>query len=192
MDELSNVYVQKEGMNKNDIVQFVCFDTEMETDAFFSLMNNYLRRNKVPTTVIHEAQNGRFKYISRHFASKNDFHFVFSKAKYNDSSAKPNLKIIQAGGYCILQQNHQPDADTGLVTVMVFLQQGTTDITAFYGMGNYKYLNIYEAYYENCLYPYILEFFTGEYHADELLKELKLQPEFAYAGIYKECLTQEV
>ncbi|MBI1781210.1 MAG: hypothetical protein HYR66_07545 [Sphingobacteriales bacterium] len=178
-------------MNKNDIVQFVCFDTDMETAIFFSLMNNYLRQNKVPNTSIHETQNGRFKYISRHIALKNDFHFVFSKAKYNDSSAKPNLKITQAGGYGILQQNHQPDSDTELATVLVFLQQGTIDITAFHGLENYKYLNIYEAYYENCLYPFILEFFTQEYHADELMKELKRQPEFAYAGIYKECLAQE-
>ncbi|RTL56309.1 MAG: hypothetical protein EKK37_17720 [Sphingobacteriales bacterium] len=179
-------------MNKNDIVQFICFDTTMETDVFFSLMNNYLRQNKMPDTIIHEAQQGRMKYISRHYASRNDFHFVFSKAKYSDAAAKHHLKITQAGGYCVLQQNHHPDADTELATVLVFLQQGTTDITAFHGMENYKYLNIYEAYYENCLYPYILEFFTRESYADELMKELKLQPDFAYAGIYKECMAQEV
>lgn len=178
-------------MIKNDIVQFVCFDTEMDTDAFFSLMNNYLQRKKMPNTLIHEAQHGKIKYVSRHFASKNDFSFVFSKAKYNDSSAKHNLKITQAGGYCILQQHHRPDSDTELATVLVFLQQGTTDITAFHGLENYKYLNIYEAYYENCLYPYILEFFIREYHADELIKELKLRPEIVYAGIYKECLALE-
>jgi hypothetical protein len=178
-------------MNKNDIVQFVCFDTEMDTGTFYSLMNNYLRRSKVPNTVIHEAQQGKIKYISRHFASTNDFNFVFSKAKYNDSSARPNLKITQAGGYGILQQNHRPDSDTELVTVIVFLQQGATDITAYHGLENYKYLNIYEAYYENCLYPYVLELFTQEYHADELIKELKGQQETAYAGIYKECIAQE-
>ncbi|MBI2730567.1 MAG: hypothetical protein HYX40_07440 [Sphingobacteriales bacterium] len=179
-------------MTKNDIIQFVCFETNIEIDEFAPMMENYIRRSKEPHHVIvHETQKGRIKYVSRHIALKGDFRFIFSKGKTTDTTSKTNLRVIQAGGYMPLQQHHHPESDTELATVLVFMNEGMNDIAAFHSMENYKHLNIYEAYYESCRYPYILEFFTEEYRAEELLKELKLRPVFSHAAIYKECLVQE-
>jgi len=52
----------------------------------------------------------------------------------------------------------------------------------------YRFLNIYEAYYESCTYQYILEFFVAELRARDLMRQLKLRTSDAEIGMYKECL----
>jgi hypothetical protein len=47
-------------------------------------------------------------------------------------------------------------------------------------------LNIYEAYFENCQFAYILEFFVKDEYASDVLQQLKILTSFAEAGIYKE------
>jgi hypothetical protein len=50
-------------------------------------------------------------------------------------------------------------------------------------------LNIYEAYYENCQYACILEFFVKNSAVDELREQLK-QITGAEIGTYTECVLQ--
>ena len=48
-------------------------------------------------------------------------------------------------------------------------------------------LNIYEAYYENCQYAYILEYFVQSKATLDLVAELK-KNEAVDIGVYKECM----
>ena len=63
-----------------------------------------------------------------------------------------------------------------------------TDLGIFRQFSVHGKLNIYEAYYENCDFAYILEFFVKNEYAGDVLQQLKILTSFEEAGIYKECL----
>jgi hypothetical protein len=180
-------------MTQNDIIQFVCFETNMEINSFIPLMENYLKRSKQPHQMtVQEAQKGKIKYVSRHHALKSDFRFVFARSKNTEPLLNTNLRVIQAGGYFPVKKEHHPKSNSKLVTVLFFLNKEVNDISHLHTLENYSYLNVYEAYYENCLYPYILEFFTDENLTGDLIKELGEKVLYAHAGVYKECAMEMV
>ncbi len=53
------------------------------------------------------------------------------------------------------------------------------------GLSAYSKPNIWEAYYQNCTYAYILEYFISNVYAEELLSQLRLH-KIDESGIYKE------
>jgi hypothetical protein len=62
----------------------------------------------------------------------------------------------------------------------------STDLAAYKKLADAGGLNIYQAYYENCKYAYILEYFSGTKTVPHLRDELRLL-HGAEIGIYKEC-----
>ena len=73
--------------------------------------------------------------------------------------------------------------------VFVFLQDRPHDFSAYNLSTPDRKLNIYEAYYENCQYACILEFFVKNSAVDELREQLK-QITPAEIGTYTECVLQ--
>ncbi|HLG39199.1 MAG TPA: hypothetical protein VI461_05995, partial [Chitinophagaceae bacterium] len=71
------------------------------------------------------------------------------------------------------------------VKVMAFIDHKERELD-FYHRQTYRHLNIYEAYYENCTYNYIMEFFIQEMDASALIEKLKTRPGVEVA-MYKEC-----
>ena len=68
---------------------------------------------------------------------------------------------------------------------MAFVSQGETEL-GFYEQQSFRHLNIYEAYFENCAYGYVMEFFLAQEEAQILLPQLKAR-NGVEAGIYKDC-----
>ena len=75
--------------------------------------------------------------------------------------------------------------------VFAFLTSSKADLNMYKQLSAHGKLNIYEAYYENCQYAYILEYFVKNKYVAELLEQLK-QYDVPEIGIYKECALQAV
>ena len=70
--------------------------------------------------------------------------------------------------------------------MIAFLSHNEIDIDFYRRLPSFHHLDIYQAYYESCIYGYILELHTGEAHADELLQLLEKRNGVT-AAIYKDC-----
>jgi len=180
-------------MKKNSIVQFVCFQTELDLNTFVISWEQYSKSlGKDLDVVLHKQESGKkkFRYVSRHTSSQDDFRFVFVKGKKPEHFVDYNVKVVQAGGYLPLQIGSIREAQRKESKVLVFLNQ-EPDMNEFKKLGNYQDLNIYQAYFESSNFSYILEYFVADKLLDQFLTDLKLHCNEEEIGVYKECLLQE-
>jgi hypothetical protein len=177
-------------MREEKIVQFVVFETALDSDAFLGRWKQYKRSidDEVSVTLQQrEVKNGKFKYISQHKCSSGDFHFIFEKDRRGVKTQEAAVRQKLAGGYTALQHDHSGETKANESKIIVFVLDPRTDLDDFRQFSVHGKLNIYEAYYENCEFAYILEFFVKNEYAADVLKQLKILTSFAEAGIYKEC-----
>jgi hypothetical protein len=180
-------------MKKNSIVQFVCFQTELDLNTFTNSWEQYSKSlGKDVDVLLHKQESGKkkFRYVSRHTSSQEDFRFLFVKGKKPEHFADYNVKVIQAGGYTPLQIGSIRDALSKESKVLVFLTQ-EADIAVFKNLELYQDLNIYQAYFESSNYSYILEYFVADKSLDKFLEQLKLHCSEEEIGVYKECVLEE-
>ena len=181
-------------MKKNTIVQFVCFSTILELEDFSPEWERYAKRltNKKTGSnlqqLVVETKN-RYRYISQHEWPNRDFHFTFMDERKSEHFPGYNVKVVQAGGYIPLRQYKRltgkgQDNDVNLIAL---IGHAENDIEFYNQLPYYHRLNIYQAFFESCLYGYILEFQVPENHADEFLHHLQQRPSIE-TGIYRECL----
>ena len=178
-------------MKKNNIVQFECFETAIGFDEFVSRWEFYAKRftgKDADVTLQQAIVKGRFKYVSQHKWPEDNFQFDFMKGRNSINFPDRNVKVIQAGGYMPLQAEHIHDTDSDDVKVILFINNQQTDISFYKQLPSYRHLNIYQSYYENCLYAYIMEFFVEEMHVADFMAPVKLLSAGAETGVYKECL----
>ena len=178
-------------MKKDKIVQFVGFITNLEFDDFVETWDSYAKRfvKNHEDTILHQ-QTGiktRFKYVSQHEWSQQDFQFSFMEGRTSEYFPEHSVKVVQAGGFTPAQIEWKHQEDNGLVKVMAFISHRENDISFYSQISLHRYLNIYEAFYQSCAYAYILEFFVEEAQALDLLRLLKTRTSIE-TGIYKECL----
>ena len=178
-------------MKENKIVQFVCFETTLDSDEFlvqWEQYNKQISKDHEAFLQQKEEKKGGFRYVSQHHCSGSEFKFIFKKEKRSAHFPEVEIKVRQAGGYILVQAEckHEPDEDES--KILIFSNGTEADLHAYKQFPAYGKLNIYEAYYESCAYSYILEFFVENIHASELLQKLKTQTRVAEMGIYKECL----
>jgi hypothetical protein len=178
-------------MKKDKIVQFVFFETTLDSEAFILQWEQYKRSVKSNINVTLQQQvlkNGTFKYISQHPCPSGEFQFIFMKERRSSKSPEVEIKRKQAGGYSVLQHEANNDLKAHESKIFVFILKPETDLDLFRQFSVHGKLNIYEAYYENCDFAYILEFFVKNEYAGDVLQQLKILTSFEEAGIYKECL----
>lgn len=179
-------------MQKGSIIHFVGFITGIEPEDFVAQWEQYARHFKTRSGGMFLQQQlepetkYRFRYISRHEYRDSDIRFSFMQERSSEHFPEQQVKVVQAGGYSPLQVECRYPGNTKDVTVMVFVSQKKND-NSFYQQLTYHKLNIYEAYYENCLYSYILEFLVAEADVSEILRQLKLLPDIE-VSVYKECM----
>ena len=180
-------------MGKDKTVQFVCFETSLAREQFITQWERYTRsvNSDLDVTLQQSEKNGLFKYIAQHRCTDGEFNFIFSKNGRTSRIPEVEIKIKQLGGYSILQSERKNDLHADESKVFAFITSTQTDLSIFRQFSAQIKLNIYEAYYENCQYSYILEFFVKTETAGELVAKLKLN-EAGDIGIYKECLLQVV
>jgi len=175
-----------------NIVQFVCFASPLGTDAFKELWEPYARMLvKDPASILLQEgvsaqKSTRFTCISQHACSAADFQFAFMKGKSKSHFPEHKARVIQAGGYLPVAPVVAYKQSRGDAKIIALVGHGETDPAFYRGLGA-RHTNMYEAYYENCLYGYIIEFFIPSKDAAALLTQLKERPGVE-AGIYQTCL----
>ena len=178
-------------MRKDKIVQFVCFETKIDTEQFIMAWEQYTRsaNSNSDVTLQQSEKNGVFRYIAQHRSETAEFQFIFMKARRSSRTPEVEIRARQAGGYSILQVERMNDTFTDESKVFAFLTDSQADLNVYRQSSSHSKLNIYEAYYENCQYAYILEFFVKNKYVSELLEQLN-QYHTIETGIYKECMLQ--
>ena len=169
-------------------VQFVCFETALDKEQFLKRWERYTHslNSNVNVTLQQSEGNGVFRYIAQHRFASHELQFKFSNEPRSRIVHVP-IKTSQAGGYSILQAERLDDSVRNESKIFVFLTDSIVDLNIYkqlFAPGN---LNIYQAYYENCKYTYILEYFVETKNTASVQEELK-QFSIADVGIYKECL----
>ena len=177
-------------MRDGKIVQFVCFETTLNREDFIKRWSDYVRsaNSDSDVTLQQSEKDGTFRYIAQHRCAVGNLHFIFTKAARSSRIAQTEIRTKQAGGYTILHAERMTDAHSYESKVFVFIQQAQTDLSVYKQLSPHSKLNIYEAYYENCQYAYILEFFVKDKYLAELIEQLKQNR--AEIGIYKECVLE--
>jgi hypothetical protein len=182
-------------MKKDTIFQFVCFDTPLGINEFLPQWESFAEKflgNRASTISLHqqEADKNKFRYVSKNEWPSDDFQFVFQKAKVSDKFSAGQVRVLQAGGYSPLQIEHEKKAGKGEVKILAFVNDTRTDLKFYRELKTYHYLNIYEAYYENSQFSYVLEFFVKEADAPGIVDQLKKQSQQIEALLYRECMPQ--
>jgi hypothetical protein len=175
-------------MRAEKIVQFVYFETSLDKDEFLVQWEQYTRsvNSDVNVTLQQSSHNGTFRYLSQHRCPAGEFQFVFTKAKRASRLPEPGINGKQAGGYSILQETRTQDTHSDESKIFVFLVDPPSDLDVFRKISPTGKLNIYEAYYENCKYAYILEYYVKDKNASALIEQMKSLRTDGI-GRYKEC-----
>ncbi len=178
-------------MQEDKIVQFVYFETTLGSEQFIAKWEQYTRsvNSSLHVTLQQSEKNGAFRYIAQHRCASGEFQFAFTKAGRSSRTPEIEIKAKQAGGYSIFQQEMKNHAHADESKVFAFLINPQANLNIYTQLPARGKLNIYKAYYENCQYAYILEFFVKNKYAAELMEQLK-QYDAAETGVYKEFAMQ--
>ena len=177
-------------MLEEKIVQFVTFETILGKEQFISHWEKFTRSDYTDRDVLlHQSErNGLFKYLAKH-SHEGGFKFIFERARVSSKNRRVSIKVVQEGGYSILRLARKGDCHADESKVFCFIQNPQTDYNFYKEMNMDGNCNVYGAYYENCRFAYILEFFVKNDRANELLERLKRR-DLDEVAIYKEWTMQ--
>lgn len=177
-------------MLKEKIVQFVTFETILDKEQFISHWEKFTRSDYSDRDVLlHQSEkNGTFKYLAKH-RHGGGFKFIFERARVSSKNPRVSIKVVQEGGYSPLQLTRSSDCHPDESKVYCFIQNPQADLNQYKEMNMNGNCNVYVAYYENCRFAFILEFFVKNDHAKELQERLK-HHHLDDVVIYKELMMQ--
>ncbi|MEP6845840.1 MAG: hypothetical protein ABI861_07545 [Panacibacter sp.] len=179
-------------MKTDTIVQFECFETKESLDEFILQWEYYAKKfSNLGIEVTLQQQTlvkNRFKYVSQHSWPEENFQFDFMKGRHSGVFPEGGVKVVQAGGYAAVQFECNHDTFTDDIKVMLFVHNAETDLQLYRSLKSYRYLNIYESYYESCLYAYIIEFFVEKNNITHFIELLETNGCGGVEhGLYREC-----
>ena len=180
-------------MESETIVQFVWFETAGDNIQFMSHWDEYSKEMRKVQAIKLQQEIGSKKnarYLSQHSCHQDDFKFVFKKERRSAQVPELEMRVRQLGGYTTSQMQCKRDSKKDESKIFAFITGSETDIDIFRQLSHYRFLNIYEAYFESSNYNYILEFFVENTHAEEFMGQLKMQNCHFESGMYKECVLQ--
>ena len=182
-------------MEKDSVFQFVCFDTSFTYDEFLPQWENFAEKflsNRASAISLNklEGNKNKFRYVSKNEWPSDDFQFVFQKGKVSEKFSAGQVKVTLAGGYSAVQIEYARKTSKGDLKVLAFVNDQRTELSFYKGLKTYKHLNVYEAYYENSLFRYVLEYFVKEQDAPALIDQLKKESIQIEVGLYRECIAE--
>jgi len=177
-------------MQEEKIVQFVSFETILTEEQFVSRWAKFTRSDYGDKDVLlHQSEtSGGFKYLAA-YRYTGGFKFIFEKERRSSKDPQVSIKVVQEGGYLILHIARRGDCRSDESKVFCFIQNPETDLRVYKEMSVTDGCNIYSAYYENCRFAYILEFFAKSEQVKQLLEKLT-RDGFDQVAVYRECVTQ--
>jgi hypothetical protein len=175
-------------MTLNTKVQFILFDTILPAEAFVKRWKEYTRSSNsdADVTLQQSDRNGAFRYIAQHRFAAEKVQFVFAKEKRSSRIPQESIRSEMAGGYSILQAERLSDTGPDQRKVFAFITDPATDLRLYKDLSRQGQLNIYEPYYQNCKYCFVLEYFVKSKLGEELVEQLKTL-EIADAAVYQQC-----
>ena len=175
-------------MTLNTKVQFILFDTILPAEAFVKRWKEYTRSSNsdADVTLQQSDRNGAFRYIAQHRFAAEKVQFVFAKEKRSSRIPQESIKSEMAGGYSILQAERLSDTGPDQRKVFAFITDPATDLRLCKDLSRQGQLNIYEPYYQNCKYCFILEYFVKSKLAEGLVEQLKAL-QITDAAVYQQC-----
>jgi hypothetical protein len=173
-------------MATDEIVQFVSFETALDCNGFLKEWEKFIGTSKGKDDIILQQSQKKsgFRYIAQHHGDS-EFNFNFAKAKASRTPTEP-VRLVLLGGYNCMQSQRTSELRSNESKVFLFLTSAQADVNSYKKLSPGK-LNIYEAYYENCKYAYIFEYFVSANHISDLMEQLKLHGDDD-AGVYTKCL----
>jgi len=110
-------------MGEVKIVQFVCFETTLNTEQFIVQWEQYNRsvNSDVDVTLQQSGSDGVYKYIAQHRCAAGELQFVFTRAKKTSRLPEAEIKAKQLGGYLVVQAERINDAHPDESKVFAFL-----------------------------------------------------------------------
>jgi hypothetical protein len=182
-------------MANDNIIQFVGFITDLDTDVFLEEWEYYSKECiTVPGTTLLQQEikaNSRFKYLSQHRLKEAGLMFAFAKGRNSRNLKAHRIKIVQVGGYIAQKLVSKCTNDDFDIKIMVFINHHVSDIDQYLRLFPRNQLNVYQEYYENCLYSHILEFFSIEKDVPDFLLKLKTMAGNE-AITYRESVTAKI
>lgn len=180
-------------MREDTLFQFVGFETTVNLDDFTSQWENFARKffkQDIHTITLQQQvkSKSRFRYMSMNEWPQDNFRFSFMEGRGSDYFPDHRVKVVQAGGYTPIHYECSNCTHDELKILLLLNQEEVSD--NLFSKMPFHHLNIYQAYYQSCLYSHILEFFADESQAAELFDRMKKY----YAcecGMYRECLVLE-
>jgi hypothetical protein len=178
-------------MRAEKIMQFVCFETILNSEDFIIHWEEYTRssNSNLDVTLQQSERKGVFRYIAQHRCSVGEFKFVFAKGKRSSRNPEVEIRVKQVGGYSVMQAEKKNETRIDESKVFAFIVKTPASLDPFKVMAAHCKLNIYEPYYENCQYACILEFFVKDKNVEVLLNQLKTE-HIDEVGVYKEFVLQ--
>lgn len=177
-------------MTKNNKIQFVIFDTSLKAESFFERWKDYKRsRNSDVDVTIQQSKNkNSYRYIAQHRVSGDEIKFIFTRGKNKSGVPQKSIKLNLAGGYTLLQSERLDGTATNESKVIAFITDARADLQMFKELAGGGKLNIYEPYYHNCKFEYILEYFIKNDKVEVLVEQLQNLDAIDVAA-YKEIRT---
>lgn len=181
-----NSYIK--AMIQHKKVQFVTFETKLPAESFIKRWNEYKRSAKSDkhVTIQQTAQKGNYKYIAQHHLGGEEGQFVFSRPKRFSRVPQETIKSQRAGGYALLQAERLTGTASTEKKVFAFISDHTIDLEVYKDLAQGNDLNIYEPYYLNCKFAYILEYFVKTKQAGHLAEQLR-NLNASDVAVYQEC-----
>jgi hypothetical protein len=175
-------------MTLNTKVQFILFDTILPAEAFVKRWKEYTRSSNsdADVTLQQSDRNGAFRYIAQHRFAAEKVQFVFAKEKRSSRIPQESIRSEMAGGYSILHAERLSDTGPDERKVFAFITDPATDLRLYKDLCRQGQLNIYEPYYQNCKYCFILEYFVKSKLAEGLVEQLKAL-QITDAAVYQQC-----
>ncbi len=168
-------------------VQFVCFETTLDREPFMKRWKAYKRSSRSDADVIMQQSNkdGGFLYIAQHRFESNDTQFEFSKEVRSGRLVQEKIKMTIVGGYALMQLENTQTAAQDESKIFVFIDDATNNLASYRELADTQKLNIYQAFFQNCRYAYILEYFVKNKYASQLIEQLE-KHDIIKPGIYQE------
>lgn len=148
-----------------DIIQFVGFVTRLTPEEF---MSDWEHHSQQLMTVQHAAvlhcqgAGKRFRYLSKHKLAEQGLSFAFMKNRSSRYFREQRVKVVEIGGYISVESGFDNPEDDFASRIIAFVGHSETDIDYYRGLVPENTLNIYQEYYENCMYGYVLEFLIND------------------------------
>src|SRR5688500_16377639 len=122
-------------MKKDNIIQFVCFNTQLGAKEFTSKWENHMQNAMSRPAVLHSLIETEMKmpynFISVHEDGDDDYGFALLNGKRTEMVPGQKIKVSQAGGYIEIIEEPVASEKPGDVKVLAFISHHENEISFY-------------------------------------------------------------